>query len=480
MNTLEDFIKLNSTGKKISIGVIGDAMLDEYFSVSVKKISPEFPIPVMHSDVDHSENYPGGAANVAYQFKHFNCSVRLISFLDREAFSLLICKGIDTSLCLHIKNKIPRKRRFYSNGFPTYRWDVEQKDYGLGKDLKYNCLGLYEKAQDYISNFDVMIFSDYDKGVFSNHLYDLVRSAKLSIVDPKSGGLNRWVGCTVFKPNKQEALLLSGCDTVEEAGKFLLNKLQCKAVVITQAGDGVTVFDKEGLYEIKPTCKLPLAESVIGAGDCFVAFLAMALARGMSIRKSAEIAWQAGVLYVKNRYNKPVSESDIVQSFDPSLSKILYNNYLFLKDRDFKLVFTNGCFDILHSGHLHILREAKKLGDKLVVGINTDQSVSRIKNGRPIIPLEERMALLAALDYVDYVIPFSEATPLNLIEEILPDVLVKGGEYKKEDIAGHEIALEVVTIPMKEGLSTTNIIEKIKAYIKYHLIDKWPNSCKPF
>jgi D-beta-D-heptose 7-phosphate kinase / D-beta-D-heptose 1-phosphate adenosyltransferase len=472
MSALEEFVN-SINGRKISIGVVGDAMLDEYYNVRVKKISPEFPIPVMHSDSDKSEDYPGGAANVAYQFKHFNCSVNLMSFLDQDARFFLLLKGIDTSGCLKIKNNIPRKRRFYSDDFPTYRWDVEKEDYGLGEDLKDTCFSLYEKVKDCISGFDVVIFSDYDKGVFHKYLYDLIPLSKISIVDPKSGDLNRWFGCTVFKPNKQEALSLSGCSTVKEAGFYLLDKLNCKAVIITQAGDGVSVFDKEGLYEIKPNYKLPSAESVIGAGDCFVAFMAMALARGISIRKSSEIAWQAGVLYVKNKHNKPVSQSDIIRFFDPCLNKILYSNYDFLRNRDFKLVFTNGCFDILHSGHLHNLREAKKLGDKLVVAVNTDESISKIKKGRPILPLNERMSLLASIEYVDYIIPFSETDPRNIIEKILPDVLVKGSEYKKENIVGSDLVKEVVTIPMKEGFSTTNIIEKIKSLIKSNSFKKW-------
>lgn len=465
MCVLEDFIALNLSGEKVGIGVVGDSMLDEYYSVKVKKISPEFPIPVMHSDTDKSEDFPGGAANVAYQFKYFNCSVNLISFVDRDARTSLFNKGLDVSMCMTVKNKIPRKRRFYSDDFPTYRWDVEKNNYGLDDlELKDNCLQLYDKVKDYICRFDVMIFSDYDKGIFSYHLFDLIKDSKISIIDPKTGDLDRWVGCTIFKPNKQEALSLSGKRTVEEAGKYLLEKLQCKAVVITQAGDGVLVFDHDGICEIKPPSKLTPAQSVIGAGDCFVAFLAMAVARKIPIRQAAELAWHAGVLYVKNRHNKPVSQIELMQSFDPCSGKILKDDFTCIssKNRDFKLVFTNGCFDIFHSGHLHVLREAKKLGDKLVVAVNADESVSKLKEGRPILSLADRMDLLAALEYVDYVIPFSELTPLDLIEKILPDVLVKGGEYKKEDIVGYSLVPQVVTISMKEGCSTTQIVEKIK------------------
>jgi len=454
MNILEKFLNLNNTNRRISIGVVGDSMIDQYFNVHVKRISPEFPIPIMHSDNDKSENFPGGASNVAYQFKHFNCDVKLISFLDRESQSVLICKGIDTSLCSVIKNKIPRKRRFYSEDFPVYRWDLEQENYGLGKDLEKFCCDLYDKAENYISNFDVLIFSDYSKGIFSNHLYKLISKAKISIVDPKSGDLERWKGCTIFKPNKQEALTLSGCSTVKDAGIYLLDKIKCKAVVITQAGDGVTVFDESGFVEFKPENKLNPAESVIGAGDCFSAFLAMAMARGMSIRESALLAWNAGVIYVKSKHNKPLCKND----FSP---KILRN--FDFSSRDYKLVFTNGCFDILHVGHIETLKFAKSLGDKLIVAVNSDESVSRIKSGRPIVSLENRMKLLESLEFVDFVVPFNEDTPLNLIKEIMPDVLVKGSEYKVESIAGYDIVPKIVLAPMVNNLSTTDIINKIKS-----------------
>lgn len=479
MSVLEEFLKLDINGPEISVGVVGDAMVDEYFNVRVKKISPEFPIPVMHSDVDKSEDYPGGAANVAYQFKHFNAKVNLIAFTDDAANQSLQARGVNTDLCVNIPTKIPRKRRFYSDDFPTYRWDVEEPCYGLGPDLDKKCFELYEKAQSFES-FNVMIFSDYNKGVMSKYIDLLIPEVPISIVDPKAGDIERWRGCTVFKPNAQEALALTGCRTINEAGMKLLDQLKCEAVIITQAGKGVTVFDHYspvfgvhddgGIYEIRPTEKLPPAESVIGAGDCFMAFLAMALARGMGIRVAAEVAWRMGVLYVKNRHNKPLSRLDMVKVFDPALGKIIVGcpeDYLGRDfpscKRDYKLVFTNGCFDILHAGHLETLRFAKTCGDKLVVAVNSDESVARLKPGRPLVELHNRMRMLASLEFVDFVIPFDEPTPLEIIKRIKPDVIVKGAEYEKEKIVGYGIVKEVITAPMVEGLSTSSLIEKIKA-----------------
>jgi D-beta-D-heptose 7-phosphate kinase/D-beta-D-heptose 1-phosphate adenosyltransferase len=477
MNVLEEFLKLDIEGPAINVGVVGDAMVDEYFNVRVKKISPEFPIPVMHSNTDESEDYPGGAANVAYQFKHFNVKAKLIAFTDADADAAFKNKGVNTELCVNIGNKIPRKRRFYSDDFPTYRWDVEQANYGLA-DIDKKCFELYERAQS-AEAFNVMIFSDYNKGVMSKYVDLLIPEVPISVVDPKTGDLDRWRGCTVFKPNAQEALALTGCSSVLDAGMMLLDRLKCEAVIITQAGKGVTVFDHYsptfgvhddgGVYEIRPTEKLPPAESVIGAGDCFTAFLAMALARGMGIRAAAEVAWRMGVLYVRNRHNKPLGRDDVMKSFNPAASKIIVGcpedclgrNYPPYK-RDYKLVFANGCFDVLHSGHLATLRFAKSCGDRLVVAVNSDESVAQLKPGRPFVKLEDRMEMLASLEFVDYVVPFFEKTPLEIIKRIKPDVIVKGAEYEKEKIVGYGLA-EVVTAPMVEGLSTTGLIEKIKA-----------------
>lgn len=468
MSILEKFSELEATSPTVKVGIVGDAMIDQYFNVRVKKISPEFPIPVMHSDTDESDEFPGGAANVAYQFKNFNARVNLISFTDAEADAVLQIKGVNTAMCVNITNNIPRKRRFYSDDFPTYRWDIEQHHYGLGSDLDKKCFELYAKTQQSAECFDVLIFSDYDKGVFYKYLDLLIPECPISIVDAKSGCVDRWRGCTIFKSNKQEALELSGCDTLNEAGLNLLDRLKCEAVIVTQAGQGVTVFDRNAsdfsIYEIRPTEKLPPAESVIGAGDCFTAFLAMSLGYGMKIREAAEVAWRAGSLYVKNKHNKPLSRLDIIHTFNPTIHKIIDTHpELVFKNRKYKLVFTNGCFDILHAGHLELLRYAKSLGDKLVVAVNTDQSVAAIKPGRPFVSLEDRMALLAGLEFVDFVVPFSEETPIEIIKRINPDVLVKGNQYKKEDIVGYGIVKEVMTVPMVAGLSTTNIVEKIKA-----------------
>lgn len=462
MSFFNEFIKTDIDSLPLKVAVIGDAMIDEYFNVGIKRISPEFPIPVMHSTSEKSLNFPGGAANVAHQFKNFNVKPYLIAFLDEE-FSKEFSTFFNLNFSKTINFKIPRKKRFYSDDFPTYRWDVEDKNYGMDeKSLNNFCEDLLSNAKN--QNFDVVVFSDYNKGIFlkkDSLINEIVRKAKISIVDAKNGDLNKWKGCTVFKPNLKEALFFSGCDNLQEAGKKLLNLLECQAVVITKSGDGVSIFTKEEIFDLKPDKKIA-AESVIGAGDCFTAFLAMCLGRGLDIVQSTKIAWKASSIYVKNKHNKPISRFELLNT------KIIekgYEDFILGKDnRDFKLSFSNGCFDLLHVGHLASLEFAKSKADKLVVAVNSDSSVAKLKEGRPIIPLDQRMRMIAGLECVDFVIQFDEDSPLNMIKKIQPDVLTKGQPYKKEDICGFGIVPEVY-IGDTPNVYTSDIIKKCQGKV---------------
>lgn len=447
---------------KFRIGVIGDAIIDEYFSVHVKNISPEFPIPVMQSFTDKPRACPGGAANVAHQFTHFNVEASLISFLDENSKLQLIDCGINVENCLIIKSNIPRKRRFYSDNFPTYRWDVEQDNYGLNEEgVSKACLDLYELNDSKIVQFDALIFSDYCKGVFSKNLFNFIPKTSISVVDSKSKNIEKWKGCTVFKPNYREAVAFSGLNNIVDAGVWIQNKLQCRHVVITNAEKGVTIVSSpiEGnkdleIQEIKPDQDCDQAVSVVGAGDCFTAMLTLSLLEGLNISQAADIAWNAGLIYVKKKYNSPISPLDLIKNK-------FVENVSHFKNRSFKLVFTNGCFDLLHRGHIENLKFAKSKGDKLVVALNTDESISRIKKGRPLQSLEDRIKIISSLEMVDYIVTFSEDTPLNVIKEIQPDTIVKGSEYLYNEIVGSDIAKETLCFPMVDGASTTNLIKKI-------------------
>lgn len=445
----------------LKIAVIGDSMLDEYFDVSVQRISPEFPIPVMHS---HSQKpsvvMPGGAANVAYQLKNLNQHTRLVSFLDEEAYDVFSACGLDTSMCVDISpHSVPRKRRFYSGDFPTYRWDVEMPRCGMtDRFLANRAAELYDRVVS--ADFDVVIFSDYDKGVFCSDLVSGLCSRAdfpVRIVDPKRN-LARWRGCTLIKPNASEAQnMTSEIDLRSQIAK-IRSEVGSGAVVVTEGGSGFTGFDGEFFQYRNPSTACE-ANSVIGAGDCFLAFLGLCLGNGVPLRQSCEFAFAMGAEYVTDKHNKPLCMDRIRRRVCGSEHKM--TDTACLARRDFKLVVANGCFDILHPGHISLLEFAKRQGDKLLVAVNSDASVSRLKPGRPVCGLAHRMRMIAALECVDFVTYFEEDDPERIMSELKPDVIVKGMDYEGKRVVGAEHAKSVVLAPLLEGFSTTGIISRI-------------------
>lgn len=458
---------LEKINEDISILVIGDAILDQYYKVKTERISPEFPIPINLSSTDISEDFCGGAANVIYQFEHFNIKSYLAAFLDKDAKIIFNNFGINSDFCININEKIPRKKRFYNKDILVGRWDVEKINYGLIENLNEKCFELYCNIKNIINTFNVVIFSDYNKGVFSNYLHSLISESAISIVDSKCGDINRWIGCTIFKPNAKEALEFTGCKTVQEAGFKLLNLLKCKNVVITEADLGVLIFENnKEIYEIRPTSKLPLAKSVVGAGDTFTAFLAVTLACGMKINDAVKIAFEAGAEYVKNKYNRPITKYELNRRIDPVWAKIIsVDELLELKNgiyKDCKWVFNNGCYDILHYGHTMSLNKSRQLGDKLIVALNSDDSVKRLKGeNRPIFSLSERAKVIASLECVDFVVSFDEYAPFELIKKINPDVLTKGEDYIGKTVCYKDFEGEIVFIPLIPNVSSTNIINNL-------------------
>lgn len=435
------------------IGVLGDAMIDEYYSIDMKGISPEFPIPTMSSLDDTPLRFPGGAANVANQFKHFkDVDVFLISFLD-SFFIELFSKKLNLDYSLKIDGFLPVKKRFYSSDIPIFRWDVEKKFFGL-KDIRKSILDLINLLDSLKKNLNALIISDYDKGTVSLLDKRYIDKNLLTVVDSKSQFVEKWFDCDIFKSNFKEAKAISGAKTPEAAANYILSLISCKNVVITNAEKGVVVANKQGVTNIDPDSSID-AKSVVGAGDCFTAMLTYFFLQGYSIEDSSYYAWKAGNKYVQRMYNTPLCPSDLIED------KIV-KNPKDLKNRDFKLVFTNGCFDLIHSGHIDNLKFARSQGDKLVVALNTDDSISKIKVGRPIQCLEDRAKILSSFNFVDFVVFFDEETPIKVIEEIRPDILVKGSEYGLDEIVGSHTIKQVVTFPMVEGKSTTNLIERIK------------------
>lgn len=450
--------RLYNKQKQIFIHVIGDSGIDESYNVGVSRISPECPnVNVMQSDDDKpSQVLPAMASNVCYQLRNFDVTCRLFSFVDPEAYHTIRDCGIKYWGLVELPkgHNAPRKRRYYANGSQvTSRWDIERSNYGLDS-VEYLQKQLLSTWNGFQSEPNVIIFSDYNKGVFTHNFgIENFKTNAITIVDSKSKPLERWKGCTVFKPNAKEAYELTGKKTWKEQCDYLQSKLDCKVVIITQEGNGIV--GKIGDYfEYRPHSKV-FPVDIVGAGDCFGGILAVAMALGFDAEQAAQIAFYGGSLCVQQKERT---------NFGPWLFSKIIKDTSFLKNRDYKLVFTNGCFDIIHKSHVDLLRFAKSKGDKLIVALNGDDSIKRLKGQkRPIVNLKDRMKIIAALDCVDYVIGFDDDTPYNLIKEIQPDYIVKGADYRKEDIAGGDIVGldNIILFTYNPEDSTTSTINKL-------------------
>jgi len=430
------------------IAVFGDSVIDEYYNVSSERVSPEFPIPVLVAEEDLPRICLGGSGNVCSQFSNFNFDVSLFSLINKEIFDIKNKVQMDGSVFVE---NVPIKKRYHNNGFPLCRMDVEGKNYKLDDN------SLNASVEELLSNlksniFDVVIFSDYAKGVF-NPKKEFIQHAgdSITIVDPKNDLIEKWHGCTIFKPNYKEALRFTGESNLRRQCEILIRKINCQAVVVTQEGEGVYGNVMGRWFEYRPNFKIK-ARSVVGAGDCFVAFLAMCMAHSIDIVHAVELAFDACSLYVQKEFNAPVHPCEIgPKIIDPR----------FLIERNFTLCFTNGAFDITHPGHISLLEFAKSKADKLVVALNSDASVVRQGKSHPLINnLDYRKKMISAIGCVDFVVDFDEDTPCELIKKIKPDVLVKGSDWKVP--AGSEFVKNWFLFDIVGNYSTTSIIEKIR------------------
>ena len=447
MNLMDCFLEKNRNNK-LKIYCVGDNLLDQYYEISVNRISPEAPTPILLSKNHNPIVCAGGAANVASQFTFFNVDCLLFGFSDQYCN----WKNIGPNLSL-VGGRIPVKSRFLDSGMQVVRWDIEDVNYGLSNDRIKEYRGHVMELLDDVPTPNIIIFSDYGKGLFDDQI-NWVKNLKnaITLVDPKFGPLTKWEGCNVFKPNAQEAKSLSGLDDWKEQSDFFQNKLKCEAVVITQSGKGVggKWGDEYFNYVPKQTVNV---RSVVGAGDAFISFLAMAIGHGFKGEEAVAIAYEAGANYVQGIHNQPITPCQLSQT------KIIHPEDL--KHRNFSLAFCNGCYDIIHSGHIQTLKFASEKADKLLVAINSDSSVKRLKgSSRPIKPLEERLAVMAALEMVDFVTWFEEDTPLEIIKKCMPDALIKGSQYKEGEIVGEGIVPKIYRAPMVAGVSTTILLEK--------------------
>lgn len=468
--------------KKKQILVIGDIMLDIFYRGNVDRISPEAAVPVFRKK---SERYSlGGAANVAANLSAAGQDVGLMAVCgtDREGDTLLHQiqeKKIGSCFIKRIDIKTTTKTRFIAdNNQQLMRLDVEETDEITDKLSQE----LFEELEQNIVKFDLIILSDYLKGLLTYRLTQniivLANKYKIPVlVDVKDIRVEKYKGAYLLKPNRKELHDLTGLNvnSIEEviyASRKLLDRCDCKYILTTCGAAGMVLVDKEEHYLEDSAAKE--VYDVTGAGDTVISYLAVCLANGMNIRESVTIANKAAGIQVSKIGTAIVSLEDLEQKMelkkffpDKRVSINSISDILKEKCKNKTIVFTNGCFDILHIGHIKYLKQASLLGDVLVVGLNSDASVKRLKGTtRPVNLEEERAELLCALEYVDYVVIYDEDTPYELIKRIQPDILVKGGDYNVEDIVGKDIVENkggiVKVLPYILGKSTTDIIKKIK------------------
>lgn len=409
---------------KRQIVVVGDVMLDEYWNGNSNRISPEAPVPVV-DDISVS-HVLGGAANVALTSKVFNSRVTLYGCVGYDDASMIITHKLSENdvkfrFNYSYENKTISKIRIMSDNHQLVRVDR----------------GIIEYPQTTeIETPDVIIVSDYNKGtVIPAYLEYIMGFPCPVIVDPKGNDWSKYKGAYCLTPNKKEFEEVYGEFSIERAG-YAVDDLGLDGILVTLGSEGMVWVDSEG-NSISLESDAKEVFDVTGAGDTVIATFASFLHEGVeSAMRKANRA--AGIVVGKVGTAVPTYE-DVVE----------------------KVVFTNGCFDIIHSGHIALLQESAKLGDRLIVGINSDDSVERIKR-KPINDMYERKSILESIEGVDQVIIFDDDTPFDLIKSLKPNVIVKGGDYTVDTVVGADIVDEVVIFPTLDGKSTTNVIERIK------------------
>jgi D-beta-D-heptose 7-phosphate kinase/D-beta-D-heptose 1-phosphate adenosyltransferase len=457
--------------------VIGDLMLDRYWHGGSSRISPEAPVQVVN--VGQIEERPGGAGNVALNIASLGSQVALIGItgIDEAAESLttrLSAANVECDFEQLAGVPTITKLRVISRQQQLIRLDFEEHFKGRGTQ------GLLERMKNHINGVGAVILSDYAKGTLDDiqSLIELANQQQVPIlVDPKGTDFARYKGATLITPNLHEFEAVVGhCEDEQqlvEKGVALLEEHQWQALLITRGEHGMTLL-RQGHAELHLPALAREVFDVTGAGDTVIGTLASALAAGSDIEKAVALANTAAGIVVVKLGTATVSAHELRRklrtagdigsgSLNQQQLKIVTEE---ARAHGEKIVMTNGCFDILHAGHVAYLQQAKKLGDRLIVAVNSDNSVKGLKGeGRPVNPCDRRMSVLSALGSVDWVVEFDQETPRDLIADILPDILVKGGDYQVEQIAGAKEVINaggrVEILQFVDGVSTTKIIESI-------------------
>ena len=465
--------------KRPNIVVIGDLMIDHYIWGSCERISPEAPVQVVN--VNRENSVLGGAGNVINNLLSLGADVSIYSVVGDDANATEMNKMLTEiepktlSLVTEEGRRTTKKSRIIASNQQVIRYD-DETTLDITQQSEILLLDALEKN---ISLYEMVILSDYGKGVLTptltKNIIDLAKKLnKPILVDPKGRDYSKYKGATLLTPNKKEASLAMQIDICDDASldkaiQKLKSDIELEYSIITLSEDGMALLDDE--VKTIPTVAREVYD-VTGAGDTVIASLGVALASGLNIEEACDFSNKAAAVVVAKVGSATVTLNEIEEyehSLNQGKSESKIKNFeeieriaKRLKEQGRNVIFTNGCFDILHRGHATYLQKAKELGDILILGLNSDESIRRLKGvGRPINSLEDRAFLIGALESIDFVVPFSEDTPYKLIELIKPNILVKGADYRGAEVVGSDIADEVVLIDFVAGKSTTSLIEKI-------------------
>lgn len=465
--------------------VVGDIMLDRNLSGTIDRISPESPVPLVNLKGESSTL--GGAANVANNLAQLGIHTTLAGFIGSDAsgdelLRLLHLNNINQDLIIKLDDRptITKSRIMVAhqqiiriddeNVSPVPMSQIQRMEKDINSKLR--------------NDVKLLILSDYGKGTIPRiTCQNLIKEAtKLGIpvcVDPKGNDFSKYKGATVISPNREEMKNVSrtssnNLDELLQSASELRKELDIKFMVVTLSEQGIALITEEEISH-RPTIAKDVFD-VTGAGDTVISVLAACMSVELPMPDSITAALSAASIVVGKSGTVPITKEELIKSIlgfndEPSKSKIhskhsIKTTVKLWQSQGKKIIFTNGCFDLLHLGHVALIESAKKLGDRLIVAINSDKSVKNLKgDSRPIVKDDERSQILAALAAVDAVIIYDEGTPLELINLLRPDILVKGGDYKKMDIVGYEEMKSwggtTVTVPLLEGYSTTSLIKKM-------------------
>ncbi|SFV85254.1 ADP-heptose synthase / D-glycero-beta-D-manno-heptose 7-phosphate kinase [hydrothermal vent metagenome] len=467
-------------GKKPKLLVIGDLMIDHYLWGSCDRISPEAPVQVIN--IQKESSVLGGAGNVINNLHALGAEVGVMSVVGDceicdELKALLADIQVNTRYLITQKNRITSKKsRIIASQQQVVRYDRESTD-EINDESQAQLLKSFENL---VGNYDVILLSDYGKGVLTFKLTQSLigiahQHGKKILVDPKGLDYSKYKGAYLLTPNKKEAsealtMNINDDESLADAIKKLKTAYELQVSLITLSEQGVAVYDEE--LRIHPTQAREVFD-VTGAGDTVLASLGFSLACGYLIDDAVQFSNLAAGVVVGKIGSATATMNEIIE-YESSLNKSnsavhiktldeIITLSAELKSKNKRVIFTNGCFDLLHAGHVRYLETAKSFGDVLIVGLNADQSVAALKGeGRPINTQSDRAYLLAALEAVDFVVIFDEDTPYNLIKAIKPHVLVKGGDYEGKEVVGQTIVEELKLVQFVKGKSTTKTIEKIQ------------------